>query len=296
MITSKTVTSVLNKHKKRDTWFLDDYSVNPYEGCSCNCQYCYIRGSKYGVNMAEKLSVKTNALEVLEKQLASRAKKNQFGFVAVGSATDAYMPHENEFQLTREFLKLLLKYRFPVFISTKCALILRDVDLLKQIEQAAILPEDLRNRMSNKVIVSVSLSTLENDLAETLEPGALLPMERLNVLRQLKQSGLLCGVNAIPLLPFISDTDESLEQLIGQVKAHGAHYILAGGLTLFGDLEADSKTLYYKFISRKFPHLISDYKKLYNNKFHTPFWYQEELKQRVAKLCTKFHLRNSILQ
>ena len=69
MLQAKTVKSVLNKHKKRDGWFLDDYSVNPYEGCSCNCLYCYIRGSKYGENMNEHLAVKENALQVLEKQL-----------------------------------------------------------------------------------------------------------------------------------------------------------------------------------------------------------------------------------
>ncbi|HZI53399.1 MAG TPA: hypothetical protein VFD56_06845, partial [Chitinophagaceae bacterium] len=76
----KQVKTVLNKHKKRDSWFLDDYSVNPYEGCSCNCLYCYIRGSKYGANMDDGLAVKANALEILEKQLAARAKKNQYGF------------------------------------------------------------------------------------------------------------------------------------------------------------------------------------------------------------------------
>jgi DNA repair photolyase len=89
MLTAKTIKSVLNKHKKRDNWFLDDYSVNPYEGCSCNCLYCYIRGSNYGVNMNDKLAVKENALVVLEKQLQLRAKKNKYGIVAVGTGTDA---------------------------------------------------------------------------------------------------------------------------------------------------------------------------------------------------------------
>ena len=96
MLHEKQVKTVLNKHKKRDSWFLDDYSVNPYEGCSCNCLYCYIRGSKYGENMEDGLAVKANALEILEKQLAARAKKNQYGFVAVGSGTDAYIHHEKE--------------------------------------------------------------------------------------------------------------------------------------------------------------------------------------------------------
>ncbi|ULT23830.1 hypothetical protein KUH03_32560 [Sphingobacterium sp. E70] len=68
--------SILNKTKQRDPWFLDHYTLNPYSGCSFNCLYCYIRGSKYGINMAEKLSMKSNAVELLEKQLAIRARKN----------------------------------------------------------------------------------------------------------------------------------------------------------------------------------------------------------------------------
>ena len=109
--------SILNKHNQRDSWFLDEYSVNLYEGCSCNCQYCYIRGSKYGINMTETLAVKSNAPEILEKQLKNRAAKGQYGFVAVGSATDAYLPHEATERMTETFLQLLLKYKFPVFIS-----------------------------------------------------------------------------------------------------------------------------------------------------------------------------------
>ena len=296
MLIQKKVTSVLNKHKQRDSWFLDDYSVNPYEGCSCNCQYCYIRGSKYGENMEEKLAVKINSLEVLEKQLASRAKRNQYGIVVVGSATDAYLHHEKELQLTQGFLRLLLKYRFPVFISTKRELILRDVELLKEIDRNAILPEDLRNRLKRGVVLSVSISSMDEVIAQTLEPGAISPLERLQLVRQLKSEGFLCGVNAIPVLPFISDTEEELEKIISSAKQHDADYIFIGGLTLFGNESADSKTLFYKFLERKYPHLIPEYNKLYGYKFYPPQWYQDELKERAIKLCDRYKIRNSILE
>lgn len=296
MLIQKQVTSVLNKHKRRDSWFLDDYSVNPYEGCSCNCQYCYIRGSKYGENMEEKLAVKMNSLKVLEKQLASRAKRNQYGIVVVGSATDAYLNHENEFLLTQGFLKLLLKYRFPVFISTKRALILRDVELLKEIDRNAILPEDLRDQLKRGVILSVSISSMDETIAQTLEPGAISPMERLQLVRELKREGFFCGVNAIPVLPFISDTQVELEKIISSAKQHNADYIFVGGLTLFGNGSADSKTLFYKFLERKFPHLIPDYDKLYSYKFYPPQWYQDELHQRAIKLCSTYKIRNSIIE
>lgn len=296
MTREKQVKSVLNKHKKRDSWFLDDYSVNPYEGCSCNCLYCYIRGSKYGENMDDGLMVKSNAVEILNKQLASRARKNEYGFVAVGSATDAYMPHEEKWEITKRMLELLLKHRFPVFISTKCTLIKRDLDVLKQIDQVAIRPPDLAARLKRGVILSVSISTLDQGLTNMLEPGAAPPEERLQLVKYLKQQGFLVGINAIPLLPMISDTEEALEQIIIAARQHEADYILAGGLTLFGSGKADSKTLYYKFVEKNFPDLVPVYDQLYGGNPYTPFAYQDKLKKLAYALCKKHGIRSSIME
>ncbi|MES1219316.1 MAG: radical SAM protein [Bacteroidota bacterium] len=286
----------MNKHKKRDSWFLDDYSVNPYEGCSCNCLYCYIRGSKYGENMDEGLAVKANATEVLEKQLAARAKKYQYGFVAIGTATDAYIHHEEKLKLTEAILQLMLKYRFPVFISTKCTLIKRDIDLLKEIDKAAILPSDLKSKLKRGVILSVSVSTLDEKISSMLEPGAAPPLQRLQLIKELKNEGFLAGVNAIPLLPFISDTEEELEKIISTAKQFHADYILTGGLTLFGNGVADSKTLFYKFLERYDASLLPKYYNLYGNNFYTSIQYQDELKVKAIRLCKKYNIRNSILQ
>jgi len=285
--------SVLNKHKARDPWFLDEYSINPYEGCSCNCLYCYIRGSKYGENMADTLAIKSNALEVLDKQLKRQADKNQYGIVAVGSATDAYLPQEATHQLTRGYLELLLKYRFPVFISTKRDLILRDVGILKEIDKQAILPNDLN--LGRGVILSVSISTLDTNISNMLEPGAIAPGDRLQLVHELKQHGFLVGVNAIPLLPFISDTEDELEKIIAAATNAGADYILAGSLTLFGNDKADSKTLYYKFLERYNLDLIPYYDELYNGNTYTPWSYQAALKEKAGRLCKKYNLRTSIL-
>lgn len=296
MLHHKQVKSVLNKHKKRDSWFLDDYSVNPYEGCSCNCLYCYIRGSKYGENMDEGLAVKENALEVLDKQLAARAKKNQYGIVAVGSGTDAYIHHEEQLRMTRGMLELLLKHRFPVFISTKCTLIKRDIDLLKEIDKAAILPDDLALTLKRGIILSVSISTMNEKISEMLEPGAASPHQRLNLIKELNQEGFLAGVNAIPVLPFLSDTEEELERIISAAKGSDADYILVGGLTLFGNGTDDSKTLFYKFLERYDASLLPKYQHLYGLNFYTPFYYQNQLKEKTERLCRKHQIRNSILK
>jgi len=295
MIDYKEVSSILNKHKKRDTWFLDDYSINPYEGCGFNCTYCYVHGSKYGENLAEKIVIKKDAAAILDKQLGSRAKKNQHGFIAVGSATDAYMQVEQEHGLTRELLQVILKHRFPVFISTKSTLITRDFDLLRQIDEAATVPDDLKEQLKRGVILSFSFSTLDEKLAKQLESGAPSPQKRLETLKLCKEQGFLCGVNAIPLLPFISDTDEELEKMISAAKEYGADYILTGSLTLFGNSEKDSKQLYFRFLEKQYPHLLEKYKKMYGSVFYSSWKYQDDLKKRAGVLCEKYSIKNNIL-
>ena len=245
--------------------------------------------------MDNGLAVKSNALEVLEKQLETKAKKGQYGIVAVGSATDAYLHHEKKWRLSEGMLKLFLKYRFPVFISTKSTLVLRDIELLKKVDKAAILPADLKRTLHRGVILSTSVSTMNEQIAHMLEPGVVTPVERLKTLQQLKQHGFLCGVNAIPILPFISDTEEELEKIISSATNHGADYILVGGLTLFGKGPADSKTLYYEFLKRYDRSLIPKYEKMYGVNFFPPKEYREELKQKAERICAKYNLRTAIL-
>ena len=294
MIAYKEVKSILNKHKKRDTWFLDDYSINPYEGCGFNCTYCYVHGSKYGENLAEKIVIKKDAAVILDKQLTNRAKKNEFGFIAVGSATDAYMQIEEEVGLTKELLQVILKHRFPVFISTKSDLIKRDLDLLKQIDANAILPEDLKQNPGRGVIISFSFSTLDEKLTKQLEPGAPSPQKRLETLKLCSDNSFLCGVNAMPLLPFISDTDEEMEKIVAAAKQHNANYILIAGLTLFGNDERDSKQLVFRFLRNYYPGLVEKYEKMYGSVYYPSWKYQEQLKKRADMLCEKYKIRNSI--
>jgi DNA repair photolyase len=294
MIAHKEVKSILNKHKKRDSWFLDDYSVNPYEGCGFNCTYCYVHGSKYGENLAEKIVIKKDAATILDKQLANRAKKNEFGFIAVGSATDAYMQIEEEIGLTRDLLKVILKHRFPVFISTKSDLIKRDFDLLQEIDANAILPEDLKQHPARGVIISFSFSTLDEKLAKQIEPGAPAPQKRLEALKACSDKGFLCGVNAMPLLPFITDTDEELERTVVAAKQNGANYILIAGLTLFGNDERDSKQLVFRFLRNHYPHLSEKYEKMYGPVSYPSWQYQQELKKRADTICEKYKIKNGI--
>jgi len=295
MVNEIQVKSILNKHKKRDDWFLDDYSVNPYEGCSFNCIYCYIRGSKYGENMAKTLSAKVNSPELLEKQLSRRARKGEYGIIALSSSTEPYMPIEEKLKLTRKLLEIILKYKFPLHVLTKSKLVLRDLDLLKEIDKNAVLPSDLKPKLKHGVIISFSISTLDEKLAKILEPGAPAPRERLETMKKCKEEGFLTGVCYIPVLPFISDTEEQLDKMIKTAKDYGADYVLVGALTLFGNGPADCKTLYYKFLERYFPELLPKYKSLFKIFFQPTKEYQEELQERSIRICSKYKIKHRIV-
>ena len=295
MINEIKVKSILNKHKKRDDWFLDDYSVNPYSGCSFNCIYCYIRGSKHGENMAENLSAKINAPEILEKQLSIRARKGEYGIILLSSSTEPYMQIEEKLKLTRKLLEIILKYKFPVHILTKSKLVLRDLDLLKEIDKNAILPLDLRPKLKHKVIISFSISTLDEKLARILEPGAPSPKERLETMKKCGEEGFFTGVCYIPVLPFISDTEEKLDEMIKTAKECGANYVFVGTLTLFGDGPTDCKTLYFRFLEKYFLQLLTKYENLFKNSFEPPKEYQKELEERAKRLCEKYGVKYKIL-
>jgi DNA repair photolyase len=295
MINEIKVKSILNKHKKRDDWFLDDYSVNPYSGCSFNCIYCYIRGSKYGENMTENLSAKINAPEILERQLKARARKGEYGIIILSSSTEPYMQIEEKLKLTRKLLEIILKYKFPLHILTKSKLMLRDLDLLREIDKSAILPLDLKSKLKHKAIISFSISTLDEKLARILEPGAPSPKERLEAMEKCREEGFFSGVCYVPVLPFISDTEEKLDEMIKAAKECGANYVFVGALTLFGDGVADCKTLYFRFLEKYFPELLPKYENLFKKSFEPPKEYQKELEERAKRLCKKYGIKYKIL-
>jgi len=288
------VTSVLNKTKKRDSWFLDDYTLNLYSSCAFNCLYCYIRGSKYGTNLAESLSIKANAIEILDRQLYNRAKKGQYGIIVLSSATDPYMQIDRKYQLTRQALALIAKYRFPVHIITKSDGIERDFDLLHHINKTALLPNDLSSRLATGVIISFSFSTLHHTVAEIFEKGATRPSDRLIALNKTVSEGFLTGACLMPLLPFISDTTEHLKLLFSTFKKSKVAYVLPASLTVFGEGKAASKTLVLQAIRKHYPELEPRYVNYFKNGSEMPQYYQKAFTKKMLELCAEYKLRNFI--
>ncbi len=280
------VKTILNKHKRRDSWFLDDYSLNPYQLCQYNCLYCYIRGSKYGENMTDGLAVKINAVQLLEKELRRRALRMEYGFIALSSSTEPWQPVEEKYRITRKCLEVISKYRFPVHCLTKSRLILRDLDLLKEVSEKAILPSDLL-WLRRGALVTLSISSLNDKIAGIFEPGAPKPKERLDVLCKVREEGLYAGIAYIPVLPFISDSVEDLEEMIKTAKEHNASYVFVGALTLYGF----GKRLYYRVLEKHFPELLTRYKRLFRIFSYPSREYQSKLEKRARKICEKYGVK-----
>lgn len=289
------VKSVLNKSKRRDPWFLDDYTFNPYSSCAFNCLFCYIRGSKYGTNLEKSLSVKVNALEILERQLRSRARKNQHGIIVLSSATDPYLSIERKYQLTRQALEIILKYRFPVHMITKSDLIIRDFDLLDEIRQAAILPEDLK-ALKQGVIISFSFSSMDVRVSKIFEPGAPSPDRRKKALQSALDRDFLAGVSLMPLIPYVSDTTEQLHATFSELGRLKVRYVLPATITLFGNGKADSKTLMFKAIGKHYPEILDRYHRFFERGYEMPRYYQRAFNEKMKELCAEYGLEDSILK
>lgn len=190
--------SVLNKCS------ISDYSLNCYIGCAHGCAYCYARYMQrfhpHEEPWGQFVDVKTNAVEVLEKQ----ARRMPPGSVFMSSACDGWQPLEETWRLTRECCRILLEHGFRVNALTKSALILRDLDIFAK----------------GGARVGVTVTTPDERLAAVWEPGAGTVAERFNVLAQAREAGIETSIMFGPLLPFLSDNEASLDALFEQAARH----------------------------------------------------------------------------
>lgn len=289
------VKTILNKKKYADSWFLDRFTLNPYSSCSFNCLYCYIRGSKYGTNMERKLAVKTNAPELLEKQLKRLAQKNDYGFIVLASATDPYLSVEKDEKITRRLIEIILKYRFPLHIITKSDLVLRDLDLFEELRKEAIIPPDLSNRLKEGVVITFSFSTIDEKIARIFEPGAPKPQARLDALKHIRSHGFHSGISMMPMIPYISDRGEHLEEMFQAFKENDAQYVMPADISLFDNGVSSNKTLMFRAVKKHYPELLPKYEKLFATQNHLPDYYRKAFYEKMSELSQKYQIPNRII-
>ncbi len=216
--------TIVNKVDSPDVGL--EYSLNPYQGCEHGCVYCYARnthpywGYSAGLDFETKILVKRNAPELLEKLLKSKTWQ---GYpIMLSGNTDCYQPIEKQLEITRSLLKVFLKYKHPVGIVTKNALILRDLDILKELNKHKL------------ISVAISLNTLDEDLRRVLEPRTSSVQKRIETIRALSKEGIPVTALAAPIIPGLNDTD--ILPLAKKVSEAGARRLAHIVVRLNGDL------------------------------------------------------------
>jgi DNA repair photolyase len=194
------VSSALNKLKRRIPY---SYDLNIYRGCEHGCKYCYaIYSHDYlnDGNFFDRVYYKKNILEPLEKELSSPNWKREI--VNIGGVTDSYQPIEKELQIMPEVLKLMIKYKTPIIISTKSDLILRDIDLINELSKITY------------VNIACTITTMDESIREKLEPNSSPSINRFKVLKKFKEkTNASIGVHIMPIIPYLTDSYENLDEI-----------------------------------------------------------------------------------
>lgn len=266
--------SVLGNLGILNTRFWTKHCFDPYNNCEFNCVYCNTATSRHigFKNFSAPVYAKVNAPHVLTRELACLKRK---GIVSMGLAMDPYQPAEKKYRITQQILNVLKEHNCPFAIGTKSDLILRDLDLISQASQ------------KSRCCVSLSITTLDEELAKLLEPNAPSPKRRLEVLKKFSNAGVTTGVWLSPIIPYVTDSDENMERVIEASVKNGAKFVLGGALDMRNPVG------FNRFLEEHFPWLIPKYNRLYTGKDRTYTYYPDEfylygLYKRFVTLCQKY--------
>lgn len=245
--------------------------MNLYRGCLHGCIYCDSRSHCYQINHPfEDIEVKENALELLEKALKTKRNRCMIG---TGAMTDPYIPPEMDLQMMRKSLELILRYGFGVAVQTKSNRILRDLDLLTQIN----------NR--TKAVVQMTLTTADENLCRILEPNVSTTKQRIDALMQFHSAGVPTVVWLSPILPFLNDSRENIQILLEACIQAGVKGIICFGMGL--TLREGNRDYFYQQLDRHFPGLKEEYIRFYGNSYEVNSPRNRELMKLFHETCEK---------
>lgn len=243
--------------------------MNLYRGCTHGCIYCDSRSKCYHIDHAfEDIEVKANAIELLEAALKRKRRKCMLG---MGSMTDPYIPLEEEIGNVRRALALASRYGFGVTLTTKSNRILRDLDLLKEINDRT------------KCVVQITLTTYDEELCKKIEPNVCTTKERLHVLRELQKAGIPTAVWLCPILPFINDTEENIQGILRSCAEMGVRGVICFGMGL--TLRDGNREYFYRQLDRLFPGMKEKYIKTYGVQYEINSPRNKELMALFHKFC-----------
>jgi DNA repair photolyase len=255
-----------------------DWSLNPYSGCAHSCTYCFARAyhARYheknvSTDFDRNVEVRVNVADVLRKEL----RRPRAGSLAIGTATDPYQPIEGKYRLTRSCLEALVERPLPIGIVTKGPLVVRDIDLLKEL--------DVRTELT----VFFSVPCVDEEIVRRTDPGTAPPRQRLRALSRLRDAGIDAAVLCMPVLPGISDSEESLDAAARAASEAGATAFRHRPLKL----DTEIQDYYFDFLSREFPALVPRYEALYGGANHPAKEYERALEARVRRVSARYEFR-----
>lgn len=251
--------------------------MNLYRGCSHGCIYCDSRSSVYNMNHDfEDIEVKENALELLNRTLKNKRQKVMIG---TGSMSDPYMPIEKRLEYTRSALKLIYKHGHGFTCITKSDLILRDLDLLKKIND------------KTKAVIQMTLTTSDEDLCRILEPNVCTTKRRVDTLKTLNDNDIPTIVWLCPILPFINDTKDNINQIIDYCIDSNVKGILCFEMGM--TLRQGNREYFYNKLDEHFPEIKNKYITHFKNNYHVPSPYNIKLMEIFKKRTKKAGIMNN---
>lgn len=257
------------------------WTVNPYRGCAHSCHYCFARAYHayldlgIGEDFSSKIVVKTNAVDVLRRELASPRWGGDV--IAMGTATDPYQHCEGRYRLTRGIVEALADFRNPLSILTKSTMIVRDLDVFTRLAEVASLT------------VSMSVGTLDEEIRRVVEPGTPPGARRLEILGRFAEAGIRTGVLVAPILPGLTDDEEHLDEVLADCAEAGVSH--ASGIVLH--VRPSIREHFMPWVKRTYPWLYPRYVELYGRRAYAPKSYQEEVLERFARLRLRHGLSGS---
>jgi DNA repair photolyase len=236
-VTWQPAKGMVTRNQSPDIYF--DRSINPYLGCEHGCVYCFARpthaylGLSPGLDFETRLFAKENAADVLRRELSAPSYRP--ALIALGTNTDPYQPIERSYRVTRSIIEVLAEFGHPLGITTKSALVTRDIDLLAPLAER------------NLVRVFMSVTSLDNDIARRLEPRATAPAKRIAAMRALSEAGIPVGVMVAPIIPAITDPEmETILEAAYQAGASSAGYTVVR-------LPLEVRDLFLEWLREHFP-------------------------------------------
>ncbi len=274
----KEVKTALRKGNLANEFNLGKYGFSPYSACQHGCMYCDGRAEKYYVDgeFDKDIVIRKNIPELLAKEIQTLKEP---GFISIGSGiSDAYQPVEESEELMKRCAAEIALTDYPVTLLTKSALVMRDIDVWKDVHQRS------------GFLLMVSLTFLDDNLRKVFEPGASSVDDRLAMIESFKKAGMYVGVLAMPFIPFISDTDENMWSLFVKLKSLGVDFIMPGGLTLRPGRQKD---VFVELIKNEYPEHSKGLEAIYKENRQSGnsiYSYRESFNKRTQPVLSELEM------